>query len=339
MKDYRQVLKGTEYNFLRENKHLGKSIGLLVIGGSHCRGMATENSDLDVRGFAYNTARNIALGRDFEQVFDQSTDTMVYSFDKIVRLLSASNPGLLELLGCPDECYLYADDVAKELIANRKMFLSQCCVATFAGYASSQLRRLENKAASIASQSKKEEHILNSLRNGRYMIESHYTSLGDGGLSLYTDSTTRGGLEQEVYMDIDLKHYPLRDWVGLWNELKSIVTSYDKNSRRNERAISHDKLGKHMAILLHLYMECIDILEKEDIIPYRVAEHDLLMSIRHGDYLTDSMRPRSDFYDLVNEYDKKLEYAKLHTNLPKSPDKEAIDEFRLHVNRQIVKGE
>lgn len=43
--------------------------------------------------------------------------------------------------------------------------------------------------------------------------------------------------------------------------------------------MSKDKLGKHMAHLIRLYMMCIDILEKEEIITCRDKEHDLLMSI------------------------------------------------------------
>ena len=44
-------------------------------------------------------------------------------------------------------------------------------------------------------------------------------------------------------MDVDLKYYPLRDYVGMVSELQSIIRSYNKNSKRNEYAASHNKIG------------------------------------------------------------------------------------------------
>jgi len=139
-------------------------------------------------------------------------------------------------------------------------------------------------------------------------------------------------------MDVCLEHYPLRDWIGMWNEMKAIVSSYNKIGKRNEKAISHDKLGKHMAHLIRLYMMCIDILEKEEIITYRAEEHYLLMSIRNGEYLDSSSLPVSAFYDLLNEYEKRFDYAKNNTSLPDIPDHKRINEFKMYVNEKIVKG-
>jgi len=140
-------------------------------------------------------------------------------------------------------------------------------------------------------------------------------------------------------MNVNLQHYPLRDWAGMWNEMKAIVSSYSKIGKRNEKAISHDKLGKHMAHLIRLYMMCIDILEKEEIITYRTDEHDLLMSIRNGEYLDKDRQPTTSFYDLLNEYEKRFEYAKENTSLPDVPDYKRINEFKMSVNERIVRGE
>lgn len=35
-------------------------------------------------------------------------------------------------------------------------------------------------------------------------------------------------MEAEIYMDLSLKHYPLRDYRSMWNEMNSIVRDYDK---------------------------------------------------------------------------------------------------------------
>lgn len=334
----REKVASSEYDFLRTNEHLGNNIVLLTLGGSHAYGMDKETSDLDCRGIALNSKKEILLGTDFEQVVDADTDTTVYSFNKMIKLLRESNPNVIEQIGCLPEHYMILTDIGRELIENRKMFLSKICIHTFAGYSESQLRRLENKSARLLSQEQYEEHILKSIQNARYDFKNRYFPTDQDNIELYIDKSVHDGYESEIYMNIHLKHYPLRDWVGMWNEMKAIVSSYNKMGKRNEKAISHDKLGKHMAHLLRLYMMCIDILEKEEIITYRSEEHDLLMSIRNGEFLDENRQPTSEFYDLLNEYEKRFEYAKANTSLPEVPDYKRINEFKMYVNEKIIRG-
>lgn len=335
----KEKVQSSEYDFLRENKNLGDNIILLTLGGSHAYGMVKEGSDLDVRGVALNQKEDILLGSDFEQVVDINTDTTIYSFNKMLQLLTSNNPNVIEILGCKPEHYLHLSPVGRELLAHRKMFLSKVCIHSFGGYASSQLRRMENKAARLVGQAQNEEYILKSIQNAKYDFKNRYYPLNDSSVNLYIDKAVQEGYESEIFIDARFDHYPLRDWAGMWNEMKAIVSSYNKIGKRNEKAISHDKLGKHMAHLIRLYMMCIDILEKEEIITYRADEHDLLMSIRNGEYLDDNRQPITSFYDLLNEYEKRFEYAKQNTSLPDVPNYKKINEFKMYVNERIVKGD
>lgn len=337
----KRKLETEEYDFLRTNKNLGNNIILLTLGGSYAYGMENPDgtSDVDVRGIALNSKSDILLGNDFEQVTEESTDTTVYSFNKMIQLLSNSNPNTIEELGCLPEHYFVLSDIGKELLKNRKMFLSKICVHTFGGYASNQLRRMENKATRLVGQKQNEEYILKSINNAQYEYKRRYFPYDSSNIRLYTDESTQPGYDSEIFMDINLKHYPLRDWTGMWNEMKAIVSSYNKFGKRNEKAVQKDKLGKHMAHLIRLYMMCIDILEQEEIITYREYEHDLLMSIRNGEYLDSNRQPRSEFYDLLNEYEKRFDYAKENTSLPDVPDYKKINEFKMYVNERIVSGD
>lgn len=308
----KEKLKSAEYDFLRTNENLGSNIILLTLGGSHAYGMDKEYSDVDVRGISLNSKPDILLGTDFEQVVDVDTDTTIYSFNKMIRLLMSNNPNTIEQLGCSPQHYFYLSEIGKELLDNRKMFLSQICIHTFGNYASSQLRRMSNKAARLVSQAENESYILKSIDNARYEFKNRYYHFeDDNDLKLYIDKSAQEGYDSEIFMDVRLNHYPLRDWTGMWNEMKTIVSSYNKFGRRNEKAVAHDKLGKHMAHLIRLYMMCIDILEKEEIVTYREKERDLLMSIRNGEYLDENRQPIPEFYDLLNEYEKRFEYAKI----------------------------
>lgn len=335
----KELLKD-EYTFLRENKHLGNNIIVLGLGGSYAYGMNKAESDLDLRGIALNSKREILLGQDFDQVVDIDTDTVIYSVNKMIYLLERNNPNTLEILGLEPEHYLYTSDIGKIIIENKKIFLSKVCIHTFSGYAEQQLRRLENKSARLTSQAEQEAHIMKSIENASYEFKNRYMKYdAEEFIRLYIDTSEQEDLDEEIYMDICLKHYPLRDWVGMWNEMKSIVKSYEKIGKRNEKAISHDKLGKHMAHLIRLYMMCIDILTKEEIRTYRKDEHDLLMSIRNGEYLDSNRQPIKAFFDILNDYTKKLDYAKVNTSLPDEPNRKAIDELREYINERIVKGE
>ena len=140
-------------------------------------------------------------------------------------------------------------------------------------------------------------------------------------------------------MDINLKHYPLRDYKSMWSEMIAIVKEYAKIGARNRKAIERGKLSKHMMHLVRLYLMCFDILEKGEIITYRAKEHDFLMDIRNGKYLDDEDHPIAEFYDIVDELENKLEYWKEHTELPANPDYNRINKFLADVNRQVVLNE
>ena len=337
-----KVFFSKEYEFLETNEHLGNNIILIGLGGSYAYGTEKEDgsSDLDIRGCALNTKEEILTNKNFEQFTNDETDTVIYSFNKLVSLLSNSNPNTIEIMGLKPEHYLYVHPIiGKQLLNNAHLFLSKRAVYSFGGYANQQLRRMELLCNRNVSQAQKEQFILNTINNAMYDIKQAYQDFTDEEIKLYIDKAVQEGYDTEIFMDVNLKHYPLRDYCSVWNEMKSIVSSYNKIGKRNEKAITHNKLGKHMMHLIRLYMMCLDILEKEQIITYREAEHDLLMDIRNGKYLDSNDQPIPEFYEMVDDYEKKLDYAKLNTNLPDNPDYKKINEFVMSVNERVVKGE
>ena len=181
---------------------------------------------------------------------------------------------------------------------------------SFGGYANQQLRRLSNKAARVVGQEEREQHILNSIMNAVYTFPSKYAYYPEDSLKLYIDKSDKEDYNTEIFMDMNFKHYPLRDYKA-----------------------------KHMMHLVRLYYMCFDILENEKIVTYRGKEHDLLMDIRNGKYLDGNDQPIPEFYELVDELDKRLAYDKKNTSLPENPDYNAVNEFMASVNERVVKGE
>lgn len=338
LNEIKALLKTPAYDFLRTNQNLGGRTALLTLGGSHAYGTAVEGSDVDIRGFALNGRTALLTGEDFEQVTDVPTDTVVYSADKLIRLLSSNNPNTIEMLGCRAEHYLYLSQAGRLVLDNARLFLSRRAVNAFAGYAGAQLRRLENKTARSAAQSQQEKHILRSIERAMLHIKSRCAQFPGDALRLYTDVSEREGYDTEIYMDVTLTHYPLRDYVGLWSELNSIVRSYSVMSKRNENAMSHGKLGKHMMHLARLYYMCFDILERGEIVTYREKEHDLLMSIRNGAYLDENGVPTEEFAELLNALDERMERAERETELPAEPDKKRLRELHAAVNEFALRA-
>lgn len=339
VEEIKKKLNNQEYDFLRTDEHLGENIILLGLGGSYAYGTNTESSDIDCRGVALNSKKEILLGNGFEQVENKETDTVIYSFTKIVNLLSNCNPNVIEILGLKPEHYLYISPIGKELLENKKMFLSKKAVNSFGGYANSQLRRLDNKAVRLVGQEQRERHILNSINNASVNFKERYFQYPDDAIKLYIDKSDSEDLDSEIYMDVKLTKYPLRDYKAMWSEMNNVVKDYSKIGKRNKHAIEHGKLGKHMMHLIRLYMMCLDILENKEIVTYREKEHDLLMSIRNGDYLDNNRQPIPEFFEMVDDFEKKMEYAKENTDLPDKPNYKAIQEFVMSVNERIVKGE
>ena len=198
---------------------------------------------------------------------------------------------------------------------------------------------MDNKAARLVGQSEREKHILNSIRNASYDFKNKYFPFDEDSIKLYIDKSHQEEMDTEIYMDITLSHYPLRDYKSMWSEMNNIVKDYAKIGKRNKNAIEHGKLAKHMMHLIRLYLMVIDILEKKEIITYRENDHDFLMEIRNGKYLDVKRQPTEEFFSIVENLQKRFEYAKQNTDLPDNPDYKCINEFMASVNERVVRGE
>lgn len=333
------IEKSEEYRFLQTDEHLGRHIILLGLAGSYSYGTNNENSDIDIRGVALNRKSDLIGLTQYEQYVDTVTDTTIYTFNKMITLLLSCNPNTLELLGLNEEHYLYLNEIGRELIERAGMFLSKRAIQSFGGYADAQLRRLQNALARDAyPQSEKEKHIFNSVKNAMYDFRKRYEKFENGSMNIYIDKAVNPDFETEIFIDAKLQHYPLRDYKNIWNEMNNIVKDYDKLGKRNRKK-DDNHLNKHAMHLVRLFMMAVDILERGEINTYRAKEHDLLLSIRNGGYQKEDGIFREDFYDIVNAYEKKLDYAAANTALPDEPDMKTVQEYVMSVNEKVIRDE
>ncbi len=337
--DFKKLMLTSEYDFLRTHPRLGNRIILMGLGGSYAYGTNNENSDIDFRGITLNLPSDLLGLTEFEQYEDGSTDTVIYSFNKIIKLLLECNPNTIELLGLDEEQYLIKTDLGQELLDNKSLFLSKRAAKSFGGYASAQLRRLQNALARDSmAQGEREQHIYNSVKNALEDFQRKNQMFDKGNIHIYIDKSQNPELETEIFIDAEYKHLPLRDYENMLGVMNSVIRDYDKIGKRNKKK-DDNHLNKHAMHLVRLFMMAIDILEKGEICTHRTDDLDILKSIRRGDFQKADGTYQKEFYDLLSDYEKRLEVATAKTTLPDNPDMEKVEKFVEYVNRKAIEGD
>jgi predicted nucleotidyltransferase len=340
--EIKQLLKTKGYDFLRENPFLGDNICYLTVGGSIAYGtnLPEKQSDIDIRGITLENSDELAKSlldmNHFEQVVEnnheENIDAVIYGFNKIVKLLLSCNPNTIEMLGTKPEHILYINDTGKLLRDNIDLFLSKKAIGSFGGYAGQQLNRMLNALArDRLEQREKEEHILRSIKSAMGSFNDRYRDFNGGCIDLYIADSKKENLDSEIFANINLNGYPLRDFNSILNELGSISRTYNKINHRNHKK-DDAHLNKHAMHLVRLYLMAIDILDSHKVQTFRQSEQQMLLDIRRGKYMKEDGTYKKEFFDLVESLEKKFFEAAKNTTLPDFPDYKKVAELTKNVH-------
>ncbi|KFF13048.1 nucleotidyltransferase [Chryseobacterium soli] len=167
-----------------------------AISGSRSFGLATENSDTDIKGVYYLPKEDFFGLNYIPQISNETNDITYYEIGRFVELLQKNNPNILEMLASPEDCILQKHPLMDLLKAED--FLSKLCKDTFAGYAVSQIKKAKGLNKKILNPVEKERK---SILDFCYILH-HQGSIplkkwlkefpSSGGVS-----AGRGGLSQE----------------------------------------------------------------------------------------------------------------------------------------------
>lgn len=332
------LVESEAYSFLRDNPHLGPNVDSLFLGGSNAYGLELDGSDVDIRGFAMRTGSDILVGRDFETVVNQETDTTVYSFDKFVTLLGQCNPNIIEFLGLPDDAYERMGPAGRTLHGQRAAFLSQRAAKTFGGYAMSQLNRLENAIGRNAqTEEAKTRMERRSLAKALASFNDEYESVRAGRASVRLSSANRDG-DPRVLIDVDMHSIDVREFNQMLGQTQAVARSYDRLNARNRKKDPYH-LAKHMCHLLRLYRMGSEILRGDGVITNRedAGDADFLMEVKLGRYLSeDGTRILPEFFDIVDEEGRKFDEATRRTRLPEEQNHDRINKIRERENLRVI---
>lgn len=328
--EIKEKLASKEYDFLRTDKHLGKNIIFLTTGGSYAYGTNVETSDLDIRGIAVETSNEILGSSSFEQFENRETDTVIYGLRKIIKLMLNCNPNVLEMLGTKDEHIFICNKYGKMIKDNTNLFLSKRAIQSFGGYASAQLRRLQNALArDNYPQKEKEIHMLNTIKTQIATMKDRYEVFSKENLNIYIDKSKKEGFESELFIDVNFTHYPLRDFKNIYAEMSNVINDYDKLNHRNSKKDANH-LNKHAMHLIRLFIMGTELLEGKGINTYRENDREFLLKIRNGEF------SYNQIFEMVNDYEKKFDYAAKNTCLKDEPDYDKVEELMISINRDVI---
>ncbi len=325
IQDIKDKLNTSAYEFLRTDSHLGKNILILTTAGSIAYGTNVDTSDIDIRGVTLETKQDLMGLSSFEQFEDRITDTVIYGLKKFINLCLDSNPNVLEILGTKPEHLLVITKEGQLLRDNVDLFLSKKAIQSFGNYATAQLRRLKNALArDNYPQAEKEQHILDSILGQMEHLKRTYKSFTKEEIDLYIDQSDRQEMDTEIFIDICLKHYPLRDLKNIYSDMNNIVKNYSKLNHRNSKK-DELHLNKHAMHLIRLLITGTEILEGKGINTYREKERDFFLDIRKGKY------SYSELFEMVDMYEHKFKVAAESTSLPEQPNYKRVEELMLEI--------
>jgi len=123
------------------------------VAGSRLYGTNRPDSDTDIRGVALAPVASL-LGLDpaFEQIEQhEPQDRTIWELRKFMHLAAANNPNILDTLYAPRRMWIQCSSWWEMLYEYRHDMLSQRVRKTYAGYATSQLGRMEGHVAWLRS--------------------------------------------------------------------------------------------------------------------------------------------------------------------------------------------
>lgn len=330
------------------------------ISGSRAYGLDLPNSDTDIKG-VFVLPKNDFYGLDYiDQINDDNNNCVFYELRRFVELLSKNNPNMLEMLSISPRHIIYQHPLFDYFTP--QLFLSKLCKDSFAGYATSQIKKAKGLNKKINNPMSVER---------KNMLEFCYVPDKQGSMPVLTwldkrkMNPNRCGLVNIANMrDMYALFYDARNVCGFRglvsnNEATDLVLSnipkdmlpiaylsfnkdgystYCKDHReywewvklrndtRYQNTIEHGKNydAKNMMHTFRLLDMASEILEHKQIIVYRPNREELLQ-IRSGAFLYEELIAKAQ--QKLNHIDQLYET----TTLPNTPNKEQINELLAKV--------
>lgn len=349
-------------DFLKENN----LILFEAISGSKSFGLATENSDTDIKGIFY-LPKDLFFGLEYiPQVSNATNDIVYYEIGRFTELLLKNNPNILEILITPEDCILYKNPIMDQF--RQEDFLSKLCKDTFGGYASTQIQKARGLNKKIVNPVEKERKGIldfcviledsNSIPAKDWLKEKNflqekcglvkmpyskgifalfYDELGDkkySGIYKNVDSnevslsSVPKEEKQKAYLFFNQDAYSIycKNYKEYWDWVEK--RNDDRYNTNQKHGKNYD--SKNMMHTIRLLQSAVNIF-KNNKIEIRIKNRDELLDIKAGNW---------DYDDLLLLADQLIEELNLladRSTLQDSPDKEKAKRTLLEIRTQLYK--
>ena len=220
--------------------HKVKENGWLVfeaVTGSKAYGLATAQSDTDIRG-VFVLPKEAYYSLDYTpQVANETNDVVYYELKRFMELLAKNNPNILELLSVPEAFVLYRHSMMNRIVP--ELFLSKLCEKTFANYAFTQIK----KAYGL------EKKIINPVDEERKsVLDFCYVYEGKSSVPLQEFLAEKGWQQQYAGLSV-IPH--MKDCYDLFYARDRKYSGVMRKENANEIALSNIAKGEEAAGILY----------------------------------------------------------------------------------------
>lgn len=302
---------------------------LKVRHGSHAYGLATETSDIDVKGICIEPLEyHLGFSKRFENHIEEASkgyefDLVIYSLKKFANLASDSNPNIIEVLFSDDEDVLFSDSFGEELRAFRDNFISKRARYSFAGFAHSQLKRIKSHRSWLLNPpkqppSRKEFGLSETLKISKSQFGAFETILNEGSFVELSNEALVLYSRERAYKQMMTQWQQYENW---------------KKTRNPKRAELEAKYGydvKHAQHLIRLMRMCKEILSLGRVIVKRQHDKDELMAIRNG------YRSYEEILEEAENLEKICANLYETSSIPHTPDINKIDAFIVNLTQKYL---
>lgn len=299
----------------------------LCVHGSRAYGLATEESDLDVKGISV-PPREYFHGflHRFEQAESKDPDLTVYDVRKFFQLAADCNPNIIEILWVADEDVIQTSEWGEYVRHFRTHFLSKKAKYTFSDYAVAQLKRIKTHRKWLLDppthKPTRDEFGLPETTVVSPDIMGAIAVL-EGATGVQSDAyTLKFGPEvMHAYQRERAYHNALTRWQQYENWRRN------RNSARAEMEKRFGFDAKHAMHLVRIMRMCREILTTGEVVVRRPDREELL-AIRNGAWS----------YDQLIEWAERQD-AEMNDLLEKSPLRKSPDRVYLDaLCRNVVEG-
>ncbi|MEW6297734.1 MAG: nucleotidyltransferase domain-containing protein [Thermodesulfobacteriota bacterium] len=297
----------------------------LTRAGSHAYGLATPESDLDLRGVVIPPKEYfLGFAHHFEQAESHDPDLVLYDIRKFFALAAACNPSILELLWAEPEDHLLVTALGRRLLEHRTAFLSRRVRHTFSGYAVAQLKRIKTHRRWLTQPP--------THKPTRAEFGLPETSLLSADILGAIEAVERAAVQDlsafpAHVMDLYRRERAYQNALREWHQYEQW-----KAHRNPKRAALEAKVGydcKHAMHLVRLMRSCREILTTGQVVVKR-PDRDELLAIRDGAWSYEQLIQWSE------QEDQALEAVAQRSPLPERPDRQKLDSLCIAMVEEAI---